>query len=90
MCARGAHWTSHRRANATAATTGGRSSWERAGEIQNFTGITSPYEVPENPEIRIDTTKMSPAEASAHILNWLEGKGMMLGFRAPEDDTPTA
>lgn len=62
----------------------------RAGEIQNFTGITSPYEVPENPEIRIDTTKMSPAEASAHILNWLEGKGMMLGFRAPEDDTPTA
>ena len=26
-----------------------------AGEIQNFTGVTSPYEVPENPEIRLDT-----------------------------------
>ena len=62
----------------------------RAGEIENFTGITSPYEAPENPEIRIDTTKMSPAEASAYILNWLEEKGMLLGFRAPEDDTPTA
>ncbi len=62
----------------------------RAGEIENFTGITSPYEAPENPEIAIDTTKMSPAEASAHILNWLEEKGVLLGFRAPEDDTPTA
>jgi bifunctional enzyme CysN/CysC len=62
----------------------------RAGEIENFTGISSPYEAPENPEIRIDTTKMSPAEASEYILNWLEEKGMLLGFRAPEDDTPTA
>jgi len=62
----------------------------RAGEIENFTGITSPYEAPENPEIRIDTTMMSPAEASTYILNWLEEKGMRLGFRALEDDTPTA
>ena len=62
----------------------------RAGEIENFTGITSPYETPENPEIRIDTTKISPTEAATYILNWLEEKGMLLGFRAPEDTTPTA
>ena len=62
----------------------------RAGEIENFTGISSPYEVPENPEIRIDTTRMSPAEASEYILNWLEDRGMLLGFRVLGDDTPTA
>ncbi len=62
----------------------------RAGEIENFTGISSPYEVPENPEIRIDTTKMSPTEASEYILNWLEDRGMLLGFRVLGDDTPTA
>ena len=31
----------------------------RGGEMKNFTGIDSPYEPPENPEIRIDTTSMS-------------------------------
>ncbi len=62
----------------------------RAGEIENFTGISSPYEAPENPEIRIDTTKMTPAEAAAHIITWLEERGILLGFRAPDDDTPTA
>jgi bifunctional enzyme CysN/CysC len=44
----------------------------RAGEIRNFTGIDSPYEPPEAPDIRIDTTKLSPEAAAelvvAHIL----------------------
>ena len=31
----------------------------RAGELKNFTGIDSPYEAPENPEIRIDTTALT-------------------------------
>jgi len=31
----------------------------RRGELRNFTGIDSPYEAPEQPEIRIDTTKLS-------------------------------
>jgi len=39
----------------------------RAGELKNFTGIDSPYEVPEDAEIRIDTTKMS-AEAAADLI----------------------
>lgn len=36
----------------------------RAGEIPNFTGISSPYETPENPEIEIDTSKHSLEEAT--------------------------
>ena len=33
----------------------------RDGRIPNFTGIGSPYEAPEAPEIRIDTTAMTPS-----------------------------
>ena len=43
----------------------------RAGELKNFTGIDSPYEEPEAPEIRIDTTKMSAAEAADLIVEEL-------------------
>jgi bifunctional enzyme CysN/CysC len=43
----------------------------RAGELKNFTGIDSPYEPPENAEIRIDTTKLSADEAADFIVNEL-------------------
>ncbi|MDO8322277.1 MAG: sulfate adenylyltransferase subunit CysN [Phenylobacterium sp.] len=46
----------------------------RAGELKNFTGIDSPYEVPEAAEIVIDTTKTSPTEAAEQITAWLEGE----------------
>lgn len=39
----------------------------RAGELKNFTGIDSPYEAPERPEIRIDTTQTTP-EAAADLI----------------------
>lgn len=39
------------------------------GEIKNFTGVDDPYEVPVNPEIRIDTTNISVKEAVKQILN---------------------
>ena len=39
----------------------------RAGEIENFTGINSPFEEPENPEIRIQTHIQKPAECVAEI-----------------------
>ncbi len=45
----------------------------RAGELKNFTGIDSPYEAPENAEIRIDTTRTTPEEAAQAIFDWLEG-----------------
>jgi bifunctional enzyme CysN/CysC len=41
----------------------------RAGELSNFTGIDSPYEPPENPEIRIDTTVLSPEAAAEFIVS---------------------
>jgi bifunctional enzyme CysN/CysC len=45
----------------------------RAGQLKNFTGVDSPYEAPENPEIRIDTTRLSAEQAAEHIFAWLEG-----------------
>lgn len=43
----------------------------RAGDLRNFTGIDSPYEPPEEPEIRIDTTRESPDQAAERIVNFL-------------------
>src|SRR6478735_7352329 len=43
----------------------------RAGELKNFTGIDSPYEAPENPEIRIDTTELSAEQAADWIVDEL-------------------
>ena len=40
----------------------------RSGTLKNFTGIDSPYEAPEQPEIRVNTTEMTPAEAAEHII----------------------
>jgi bifunctional enzyme CysN/CysC len=40
----------------------------RAGELKNFTGIDSPYEAPEKPEIRIDTTELSADQAADQIV----------------------
>lgn len=40
----------------------------RSGELKNFTGIDSPYEVPEAPEVRIDTRLMSPEQAADEII----------------------
>ncbi|MCB1410786.1 MAG: adenylyl-sulfate kinase, partial [Rhodobacteraceae bacterium] len=40
----------------------------RAGQLKNFTGIDSPYEAPDNAEIRIDTTAMTPDEAADQII----------------------
>jgi adenylylsulfate kinase len=41
----------------------------RAGEIKNMTGISSPYEAPENPEIEIHTEKVNVEKATEHIIN---------------------
>ncbi len=40
----------------------------RAGRLKNFTGIDSPYEAPENPEIRVNTVDMTPDEAARFII----------------------
>ncbi len=40
----------------------------RAGQLKNFTGIDSPYEPPHQPEIRVNTVEMTPAEAAEFIV----------------------
>ncbi|RPB10799.1 adenylylsulfate kinase, partial [Morchella conica CCBAS932] len=49
----------------------------RAGEIKDFTGISAPYEAPENPELRIETDKVSVEEAVKIIVDYLEEKGLL-------------
>jgi bifunctional enzyme CysN/CysC len=49
----------------------------RRGELANFTGISSPYEAPENPEIRIDTEKLPPEQAADDIVAYLRLKGRL-------------
>ncbi|MGE0665039.1 MAG: sulfate adenylyltransferase subunit CysN [Sphingomonadales bacterium] len=64
----------------------------RAGQLKNFTGIDSPYEPPENPELTINTLEMSPDQAAEHIVarilwgrseipddedpDWFKGRGI--------------
>jgi bifunctional enzyme CysN/CysC len=43
----------------------------RAGELKNFTGIDSPYEAPEHPDIVVNTTEMSAEQAAEHIVSKL-------------------
>ncbi|PAL19507.1 adenylyl-sulfate kinase, partial [Sphingopyxis sp. GW247-27LB] len=45
----------------------------RAGQLKNFTGIDSPYETPQKPEIHIHTTNMTPQQAADLIVNRLVG-----------------
>jgi len=51
----------------------------RRGELKNFTGIDSPYEPPENAEIRVDTTVMSPEQACDVIVAALRDAGRLTG-----------
>ncbi len=48
----------------------------RRGDLKNFTGIDSPYEAPENPELKIDTTNSSPEEAAETIVAFLQARGV--------------
>jgi len=49
----------------------------RAGALPQFTGISDPYENPNDAELRIDTTRMSPEEAAGEILGLLEREGYL-------------
>lgn len=49
----------------------------RAGLIKGFTGIDDPYEIPEEPDVRIDTTDMSPTESAQEVLLELQVQGYL-------------
>ena len=49
----------------------------RAGEIKNFTGISSPYEEPRAAEIHVDNTKASVEQSASRIIAWLDERGYL-------------
>lgn len=44
----------------------------RSGEIENFTGISHPYEAPTNPDIELHTDQEDVAQSAAHILSYID------------------
>ncbi len=50
----------------------------RAGEIKNYTGISSPYEAPENPDIELDTGNSPLRECVNAIISELRERGIIL------------
>jgi adenylylsulfate kinase len=49
----------------------------RAGEIPEFTGISAPYEAPENPELVLDTNTQTIEESAAALVGYLEKNGYL-------------
>jgi bifunctional enzyme CysN/CysC len=49
----------------------------RSGELKNFTGIDSPYEAPEDAEIRLDTTQSTPEAAASQVIAHLRNAGII-------------
>ncbi len=49
----------------------------RKGELKNFTGIDSPYEAPENPECRLDTTNATPDECADQVIEYMRERGFI-------------
>ena len=47
-----------------------------SGEIKEFTGVSDPYEAPENPDVHIQTEGQSPEESAAQVVAALEAKGL--------------
>jgi bifunctional enzyme CysN/CysC len=52
----------------------------RRGELKNFTGIDSPYEAPERPEIRLDTALLAPEDAASRVIAHLREAGVIDAF----------
>ena len=49
----------------------------RAGEIKEFTGVSDPYEAPENPELVLDTENQTPEESAQQIIAYLEERDLI-------------
>jgi adenylylsulfate kinase len=49
----------------------------RAGEISNFTGLDAPYEVPENPEVHLQTANLSVDAAAAQVIRYLDEENIL-------------
>jgi adenylyl-sulfate kinase len=49
----------------------------RAGEIKEFTGVSDPYEAPEDPELVLDTENQTPEESAQQIIAYLEERDLI-------------
>jgi sulfate adenylyltransferase len=49
----------------------------RAGLVQNFTGVNDPYEAPDKPEVRVDTSNQTPEESADQVWLYLEREGYL-------------
>ena len=56
-----------------------------AGEIKEFTGVSDPYEAPENPEVVCDTENETPEESAQKLLAYLEQRDLIQGPLWPPD-----
>lgn len=50
----------------------------RAGEIMDFTGVSSPYEEPDNPELVIDSSRMTIEESVGTVMSYLQARSFLL------------
>jgi adenylylsulfate kinase len=48
-----------------------------SGEIKEFTGVSDPYEAPENPELTLKTEEEEPAESAARLIQYLEERELI-------------
>ena len=48
-----------------------------SGELKGFTGVNDPYEIPDNPELIIDTESMTPEESVQKVMIFLEKEGLI-------------
>ncbi|WP_153769373.1 sulfate adenylyltransferase subunit CysN [Labrenzia sp. CE80] len=53
-----------------------------AGEIKHFTGISSPYEAPENPELRLENVGKDPEDVAEEVIKYLRENGYLLAPNA--------
>jgi len=49
----------------------------RAGELVGFTGVNDPYEVPDSPELRVDTSRLTEAQATEEVMRLLAQLGLL-------------
>lgn len=60
----------------------------RAGLVQQFTGISDPYETPSDAELTIDTATDSAEEAADRVIAWLESSGYLESVGEPAEAVP--
>ena len=57
----------------------------RRGELANFTGLDSPYEPPESPELHVDTTTVAAPEAARRVVDALRERGVLTAQQRPPE-----